>query len=130
MCDETAARRPAAAEGFKRDLETLMPNVLQLLPSFDEGGSERQAIQLARLLHESGRCRVRVASLSARGVLRAEAEAVGTGEIREFALTSGHEENFVRQLRGFSRLLRANERDVVQTHDFYTNGFGTLGAAL
>lgn len=100
------------------------------MASFDQGGSERQAIQLARLLHESGRCRVRLACLSARGVLRAEAEAVGAGEIPEFPLTSFHDANFARQLRRFARFLRANEIDVVQTHDFYTNVFGTLGARL
>lgn len=108
----------------------MRPNVLQLVASFDQGGSERQAIQLARLLHESGRCRVRLACLSARGVLRAEAESIGAGEIEEFQLTSFHDANFVRQLRRFARFLRANEIDVVQTHDFYTNVFGTLGAAL
>lgn len=108
----------------------MRPNVLQLVPSFDEGGSERQAVQLARLLHESGRCRVRLACLSARGVLRAEAEAIGLGEIQEFPLTSFHDANFARQLRRFARFLRADEIDVVQTHDFYTNVFGTLGAWL
>ncbi|HVF66671.1 MAG TPA: glycosyltransferase [Pyrinomonadaceae bacterium] len=108
----------------------MRPNVLQLVPSFDQGGSERQAIQLARLLHESGRCRVRLATLSARGVLRAEAESLGAGEIEEFPLTSFHDANFVRQLRRFRHFLRANEIDVVQTHDFYTNVFGMLGAAL
>lgn len=108
----------------------MRPNVLQLVPSFDQGGSERQAIQLARLLHESGRCRVRLACLSARGVLRAEAEDIGTGEIEEFPLTSFHDANFARQLRRFARFLRADEIDVVQAHDFYTNVFGTLGAWL
>lgn len=108
----------------------MRPNVLQLVPSFDQGGSERQAIQLARLLRESGRCRVRLACLSSRGVLRAEAESIGTGEIEEFPLTSFHDANFARQLRRFARFLRANEMDVVQTHDFYTNVFGTLGAWL
>jgi glycosyltransferase involved in cell wall biosynthesis len=98
--------------------------------SFDQGGSERQAIQLARLLRVSGRCRVRLATLSARGVLRAEAESAGAGEIEEFPLTSFHDANFARQLRRFARSLRAGEVDVVQTHDFYTNVFGTLGAWL
>jgi len=100
------------------------------VPSFDQGGSERQALQLARLLHESGRCRVRLACLSARGVLRAEAESLGVGEIEEFPLTSFHDANFIRQLRRFVRFVRAQEIEVVQTHDFYTNVFGMLGAAL
>jgi L-malate glycosyltransferase len=108
----------------------LRPNVLQLVASFDQGGSERQAIQLARLLHESGRCRVRLASLRADGVLRAEAESIGLGAIHELRLTSFHDANFVRQLRAFARIVREHEIDVVQTHDFYTNVFGMLGGAL
>lgn len=55
---------------------------------------------------------------------------MGAGEIEEFPLTSFHDANFVRQLRRFAHFLRADEIDVVQTHDFYTNVFGMLGAWL
>lgn len=108
----------------------MLPNVLQLIPTFDQGGTERQAVQLARLLHESGRCRVRVACLKRGGVLQPEVERLGAGEIEEFPLTSFYDANFARQLRRFAAYLRAREIDVVQTHDFYTNVFGVTGALL
>jgi L-malate glycosyltransferase len=108
----------------------LLPNVLQLIPTFDQGGSERQAVQLARLLKESGRCRVRVACLRRGGVLQAEVERLGLGEIEEFPLTSFYDRNFARQLRRFNAYLRAQEFDVVHAHDFYTNVFGVAGARL
>ena len=47
-----------------------MRNVLQLIDSFDQGGSERQAVQLTKLLHQSGKFKVHVACLSSRGVLK------------------------------------------------------------
>lgn len=108
----------------------MLPSVLQLIPTFDQGGTERQAVQLARLLHESGRCRVRVACMRRGGVLQPEVERLGLGEIEEFPLTSFYDINFARQLRRFASYLREHEVDVVQTHDFYTNVFGVTGARL
>ncbi|HEX8148898.1 MAG TPA: glycosyltransferase [Pyrinomonadaceae bacterium] len=105
-------------------------NVLQLVGSFNQGGSERQAAQLTRLLAESGRYRVRVACLSAEGVLRGEVERLGLGEIPEYPLTSFYDRRFVAQLRRFAAFLRAEKIDLVQTHDFYSNVFGMAGAAL
>ncbi|HZT58800.1 MAG TPA: glycosyltransferase [Pyrinomonadaceae bacterium] len=104
--------------------------VLQLIPTFDQGGTERQAVQLTRLLHESGRCRVGVACLRRGGVLQTEVEGLGLGEIEEFPLTSFYDANFVRQLRRFAAYLRAHEFEVVHAHDFYTNVFGVAGARL
>jgi glycosyltransferase involved in cell wall biosynthesis len=106
------------------------PNVLQLIGSFHQGGSERQAVQLTRLLHGSHRYRVRVACLEARGVLREEVEALGVGDIGEYPLTSFYDRNALAQLRRFAGHLRAQRIDLVQTHDFYTNVFGMAGAAL
>ena len=65
----------------------MKPNVLQLVGSFQQGGSERQAVQVTRLLAESGRYNVHLACLDAEGPLRAEAEALGL-EIPSFPLTS------------------------------------------
>lgn len=107
-----------------------MRNVLHLVSSFHQGGSERQALQLARLLGASGRYGVRVASLDGDGVLRAEAEAVSKGEVPRFELTSFRDAGTVRQLRRFAGFLTANDIAVVHTHDFYTNVFGMLGASL
>lgn len=105
-------------------------NVLQLTGSFNQGGSERQAVQLTRLLHESRRVNVSIAALNGDGVLRGEIDSLGLGEIAEFPLTSFYDANFLRQLGRFSRFLRDREIDVLHTHDFYTNVFGMAAAAL
>ncbi len=105
-------------------------NVLHLIDSFHQGGTERQAVQLVRLLHESGRYRVHVACLSAEGLLRGEIEKLNLGEIPEHRLTSFYNRNMARQVRRFARLLQEREIDIVHTHDFYTNIFGMAGAAL
>lgn len=105
-------------------------NVLQLIGSFHQGGSERQAAQLTRLLCNNGRYNVRVACLEKVGVLLNEVERLNLGEIPEYALTSFYSQSMVVQLRRFTRFLRENRIDVVQTHDFYTNVFGMIGARL
>ena len=106
----------------------MKPNVLFIIDSFEQGGSERQALQLLRQLHESGRCRVRIACLQDRGSLKAEAEKLGLGEIHEYALTSFYDWNFIKQLRRLIRYVKENRIDVVHTHCFYTNIFGMTGA--
>jgi glycosyltransferase involved in cell wall biosynthesis len=105
-------------------------NVLQLIGSFHQGGSERQAVQLSRLLHGDGSVNVRVAALNREGALLADAEAIGVGKIPEFRLTSFFDLNFLFQLRRFSRFLREMRIDVVHSHDFYTNVFGMAAARL
>lgn len=106
-------------------------NVLQLVGSFGQGGSERQAVQLARLLQESGRFRVHVAVLDPAGPLRAEVERLRLEDpITEYPLDSFYNSNAARQLRRFASHLRARSIRVVQTHDFYTNVFGMAGASL
>lgn len=114
----------------RTDKEMTKLRVLQLLDSFNQGGSERQAVQLTRLLHESGACEVRVACLSGEGVLRADVEALGVGEIPAFPLTSFMDANFVVQVARFAQHLRRLDVSVVQSSDFYTNIFGMVGAAL
>jgi glycosyltransferase involved in cell wall biosynthesis len=101
-----------------------------MIDSFEQGGSERMAIQLVRQLHDNGRCRVRLACLQNKGSLRAEADRLGLGEIPEYPLTSFYDRNFVTQLRRLARFLKENEIDVIHTHDFYTNIFGMTAAAM
>jgi glycosyltransferase involved in cell wall biosynthesis len=108
----------------------MQPSVLQLVGSFHQGGSEVQAVQLARLLHESGRYRVSVASLDGSGVLRPDVERLELGAIAEYPLTSFYDRNFLTQVRRFSRLLREKKISILHTHDFYTNIFGMTAAAL
>src|SRR6266446_6100461 len=106
----------------------MKPNVLFIIDSFEQGGSERQALQLLPQLHESGRCRVHLACLQNRGSLRAEAEEMGIGKIHEYPLTSFYDLNFIKQLHRLNRFIKANSIDVVHTHCFYTNIFGMAGA--
>jgi glycosyltransferase involved in cell wall biosynthesis len=103
-------------------------NVLQLVGSFHQGGSERQAVQLTRLLHASGRYRVHVACLNPRGVLRQELERLDLGPITEYPLNSFYDRNAVHQFRRFRAFLREKKIDLLQTHDFYTNVFGMTAA--
>ena len=56
---------------------TMKQRVLQLIGSFQSGGSERQALQLAGLLKQGGRFDVEIASLDASGPLGAEAHRLG-----------------------------------------------------
>jgi glycosyltransferase involved in cell wall biosynthesis len=108
----------------------MKPNVLFIIDSFEQGGSERQAMQLLTQLHASGECRVHLACLQNRGSLRIEADQLGIGEIREYALNSFYDLNFVKQLRRLVQFIKENQIDVVHTHCFYTNIFGMTGAFL
>lgn len=104
--------------------------VLQLVDTFHQGGSERQAVQLIRMLHESGRYDVHVACLERSGSLLAEVERLNLGELPEFRLTSFYDLNAVKQLRRFSRLLNDQQIELLQTWDFYSNVFGMAAGAL
>ena len=103
-------------------------NVLLMIPSFHQGGSERQGLQLARLLSRTGRHRVTLACLDRSGVLLPEAE--GLGELPEFRLNSFYDHNMLTQLRRCVALLKTDAIDIVQTFDFYTNVFGLTAAGL
>ena len=108
----------------------MKPAVLQLIDSFNQGGSERQALQLTRLLYNSGRYNVHLACLSPDGSLRSTIEDLDFGEIPSFPLTSFYDRNAVTQLRRFARWLKSARIDILHTHDFYTNVFGMSGGVL
>ena len=108
----------------------MKPNVLHIIDSFDQGGTERQAMQLVRLLHEGERYRVHLASLNHRGILRDEAERLGLGEIADYPLSSFYDRNFLKQLRRCVLFLKEHEIEVIHTHDFYTNIFGMTAARV
>jgi L-malate glycosyltransferase len=104
--------------------------VVQLIDSFNQGGSERQALQLTRLLAESGQFTVRLACLSPEGSLRPTIDDLDLGEIPSFPLNSFYDANAVKQLRRFVAWLKSSGIDIIHTHDFYTNIFGMSAAAL
>ena len=105
-------------------------NILIMMGSFNMGGAESQAVQLVRLLLESGRFRVHLACLMREGVLLEEALKLGLDDITEFPLTSFYDRNMVVQLRRFRHYLKEREIEVAHSQDFYMNTFGILGAAL
>lgn len=101
-----------------------------MIDSFNQGGSERQALQLTRLLCESAKFDVRLASLSPDGSLRESISDLELGEIPSFPLTSFYDQNAMRQVRRFVRWSKSAKIDIVHTHDFYTNTFGISSGAL
>lgn len=105
-------------------------NVLQIIGSFHQGGSERQAVQLTRLLHEDKTFNIHLGALNNEGVLRSEVERLGFTNIPEFRLKSFYDLNFLRQLRRCASFIRENNIEIVHTHDFYTNVFGIAAARL
>lgn len=105
-------------------------NILHLIGSFHQGGSERQAVQLVRLLHEDGGHKIFPATLNAEGVLRREIEDLGYANIPEFPLVSFYDANMIVQLRRCANYLRQNEIEIVQTHDYYSNIFGMFAGAI
>ncbi|HEX8287352.1 MAG TPA: glycosyltransferase [Pyrinomonadaceae bacterium] len=107
-----------------------MKNVLQFIGSFHQGGSERQAVQLVRLLRENASLNVFAATLNKEGILLDEIEKTGLTQIPEFKLNSFYDANFLLQMKNCVRFLRENKIEIVHTHDFYTNVFGIAAARL
>jgi glycosyltransferase involved in cell wall biosynthesis len=105
------------------------PSTLQIVHGFLEGGSERQALQLAALLNNSGQFDVHIASLSTGGVLRPLAERLGV-PIVDFPLTSFYDSSMVQQSRRYVSYLRRHKIRIVHSHDFYSNMFEMGGAVL
>ena len=104
--------------------------VLQFIGSFNQGGSERQAVSLTRLIQTEGNFDVFLATLNKEGVLLDEVNGLGLPEIEEFKLTSFYNVNFVKQLRRCASYLRENKIDIVHSHCFYANIFGMAAATL
>ncbi len=128
-----SARRKAVIVSHSRDhaiAPLLKKRILQLIGSFHEGGSERQAVALTRALRTDATFDVSVATLNKRGVLLGESIDLDPDEIPEFPLTSFYDLDFLRQLRAFARHLTACKVDLIHTHDFYTNVFGMAAASL
>jgi glycosyltransferase involved in cell wall biosynthesis len=106
------------------------PRILQLIDSFDEGGSERQAIDLTRRLYESGKFEIHLATLKAEGVLRTQVEQLDLGPVPSFPLRSFYGPAGIAQLAKFVQYLKKSKIDLLHTHDFYTNVFGMTAGFL
>ena len=105
-------------------------SVLFLVNSFHEGGTERQAVHLARQLVENGRFRVHVATLNADGALAPLVAQLQLGELPEYALQSLYDLQMMRQLTRCAAFIRRHRIEIVHTHGFYPNVFGMLAATL
>lgn len=108
----------------------MQPGVLHLIDSFEQGGTERQAVQLVRLLHQSGRYRVHFACFRNRGPLLEDVVSLKLEEIPEYPLQSFYNRNAALQLRRFVALLRERDIKIVHTHGLYTNIFGMTAGKL
>jgi glycosyltransferase involved in cell wall biosynthesis len=108
----------------------MKPRVLHLVDSFHQGGTERQAVQLIRLLVGSDRYQVRVACLNREGALLDQVLKLDVGEIPVFPLTGFYNANFARQIFALAKLLRRERIQILQTHDFYTNIIGMAAGTL
>lgn len=104
--------------------------VLQLVGSFHQGGTERQAVQIARLLKEDGKADVHLATMKKEGVLLEDVEALGFEEIPEFRIGSFFSAGFPSGVSRAAHFVKAHRIDVIHAHDFYTNVFGAAVAAL
>jgi glycosyltransferase involved in cell wall biosynthesis len=104
--------------------------ILQLIDSFDQGGSEQQALELTRQLHDCGRYEVFLASLKADGVLRSTVADLKLGDVPAYPLQNFYDRNAITQLRRFVQHLRSWRIDLLHTHDFYTNIFGMTAGRL
>ena len=104
------------------------PTVVHLINSLRRGGSEGQAVQLVRLLHERG-YDVTLACLDGDGPLRYEL-GEDPPDILEYPLTSLHDLTTARQLRRFAKDLKRRGVNIVHTHDVYSNIFGLPAARL
>ena len=87
--------------------------VLQLINSFHQGGSERQAVQLTRLLREDGGFEVYLACLNDEGILRQEVEVLGFTDISEYKLTSFFNTNFIKQARKCAKFIKETNIEIV-----------------
>lgn len=109
---------------------SLKPNLLILLGSFDMGGAESQAVQLARLLKEDGRYQVHLGCMRRSGVLLEAAEALDLGEIAEFPITSLANHTMASQLLRFKAFAKEHRIAIVHSQDLYMNVLGMFGAAI
>lgn len=98
--------------------------VLQLIGSFHNGGSERQAVQLSRLLITDGTYEVSIAAMNREGVLLDEVSSFYDAEIAEYKIDSFFSAGFIKQARRCAKFIKNNNIGVIHSHDFYTNVFG------
>lgn len=104
------------------------PKILEVIGSFESGGSELQAVSLAKNLREDGDFEIFVACLDRSGPLLDRIDWIAHDDIPEFKLSSFYDRNFLGQINRAARYIRRYNIDLIHTHDFYTNIFGMFAA--
>ncbi|MEZ5423339.1 MAG: glycosyltransferase [Pyrinomonadaceae bacterium] len=103
--------------------------VLHFTGSFNQGGTERQAIETVRGLVAADEFDIRLATLNLEGPLLAEARDLTAEPIHAFPIDSFMSRSFVRAVAACGRLIKDEDIDLIHSHDFYTNIFAaTVGA--
>jgi glycosyltransferase involved in cell wall biosynthesis len=110
--------------------EVPRPTVLHLVNSFNEGGTERQAVRLANALHDTGRWRVSVATLNPSGPLREALVSDVRDAARTYRLDGFVSVTALHQLRALVGHLRSDGVAIVHAHGFYPNVFGMAAGYL
>jgi len=104
--------------------------ILHFTGSFNQGGTERQAIETVRGLASAGEFDVRLATLNADGPLLAEAIELTAGTIHAFPIDSFFSRSFVRAAAACAGLIRNENIDLIHSHDFYTNIFAAAAGSF
>jgi glycosyltransferase involved in cell wall biosynthesis len=102
--------------------------VLQFVPSFLFGGTERQLIHLVRGLDRS-RFQVDLACFERKGGLLADADRLGV-PVREYPVRRLYGYRTWRTQWAMAHDLRRDGVDIVHAHGFYANGFAVPAARL
>jgi len=104
--------------------------ILHLTGSFNQGGTERQAIETVRGLIAADEFDIRLATLNLDGPLLAEARDLTAEPINAFPIDSFMSRSFVRAVAACSRLIKDDDIDLIHSHDFYTNIFAAAVGAF
>lgn len=116
---------PAASD--QAPAHTVLRRAFHLIDSFNVGGTEAQAVELARRLPATG-YEVTVGCLKREGPLEGRLQGTGVA-IREFRSPGGIDSaSGLRQLLSMSWFLRSF--DIVHTHDLWSNLIGVPAARL
>ncbi|HEV8385528.1 MAG TPA: glycosyltransferase [Candidatus Acidoferrales bacterium] len=104
------------------------PRIMLFTDSFSHGGTERQFVQVLRLIDRE-KYEVLAGCLKRRGQFLSEAEALGI-PIYEFPITSLRKWSTISWLDKLTKLLEDEKVDLVHAFDFYTDIFAVTAAFL
>lgn len=104
--------------------------ILHFTGSFNQGGTERQALETVRGLISAGEFDVRLATLNANGPLLGDAQELMGDPISEFPIDSFFSRSFAGAISACARLIKDENIALVHSHDFYTNMFAAAAGSF